>query len=109
MAAIFYMSSKQGGEIRLIAPDYVLHAIEYGGLSLVVYNALKSTWSGLNYYLAAIVIAVLYGLTDEFHQMFVPGRDASLLDLLADFVGAAIVQFILWGHSRMRQRDVGSD
>lgn len=35
-----------------------------------------------------IVIAGLYGFTDELHQSTIPGRDASLLDALSDFTGA---------------------
>ena len=34
------------------------------------------------------LVAVLYGVSDEFHQSFVPGRTPDLLDLLADAVGA---------------------
>jgi hypothetical protein len=37
---------------------------------------------------AAILTAVLYGLSDEFHQYFVPYRTADLADALADAVGA---------------------
>ena len=36
----------------------------------------------------ALVGAVAYGLTDEWHQSFVPGRDASILDVGVDGVGA---------------------
>ena len=45
----------------------------------------------------ALVITVLYGFTDEFHQLYVPGRTADMYDMAADslggifFVGLAIV------------------
>ena len=38
--------------------------------------------------LAAIAFATLFGLTDEIHQLWVPHRSFSLLDLLTDTVGA---------------------
>jgi VanZ family protein len=37
----------------------------------------------------AILLAVSYALTDELHQIFVPGRHASVLDIGFDYVGAA--------------------
>lgn len=41
---------------------------------------------------AVLVIAVglVYGLTDEWHQSFVPGRDPSLWDWVADAVGVIV-------------------
>jgi VanZ family protein len=40
--------------------------------------------------LLALSLASLYGATDEFHQSFVPGRSADVLDWLADTLGAAL-------------------
>jgi VanZ family protein len=37
-----------------------------------------------------VLLGVLFGASDEFHQMFVPGRDPSLGDLTADIIGTAI-------------------
>ncbi len=38
---------------------------------------------------AAAVFAAFYGLSDEVHQLFVPGRSGDVWDLVADSVGAA--------------------
>ena len=38
----------------------------------------------------AVALASLYGATDEFHQSLVPGRDADVVDWVADTLGAAI-------------------
>ena len=38
----------------------------------------------------AASIAVAYGVTDEWHQSFVPGRDADLWDVVADALGATL-------------------
>lgn len=62
----------------------------------------------------AFVIAVAYGVTDEWHQSFVPGRHPDVLDVLTDAVGAAAgLAVVVWldrrrtGRSR-HTRDVGA-
>jgi len=47
--------------------------------------------------------AALYALTDEFHQIFVPGRGASLLDCVFDFLGVLTAMFLLYLHLRRRR------
>jgi VanZ family protein len=62
--------------------------------------ALPHRWSQKKSLLVVIVGAMvtLYGFTDEFHQLFVPGRSADLRDVLADcvggFAGAAMMSFM---------------
>ena len=41
--------------------------------------------------LETVVFCLVYGMTDEFHQSFIPQRSVSGLDLLADLVGAMLV------------------
>jgi VanZ family protein len=71
--------------------DKVLHAGAFGVLTLLSAWALTrgrlraATWPVL---LAACLIAILYGASDELHQWFVPGRDADVFDLFADALGA---------------------
>lgn len=43
----------------------------------------------------AIAIATLYGLLDEFHQRYVPGRQPDLMDVLVDFLGATAFVLII--------------
>ena len=42
------------------------------------------------------VIAALYALSDEFHQSFVPNREASSRDLAADVLGAVVCLSVFW-------------
>lgn len=75
------------------------HSIGYAMLSALILRALAGgrlsgvTWRRC---LAAIILATLYGVTDEFHQLFVPGRSADPYDVLADFVGASIGSTLGW-------------
>ncbi|MEA3366440.1 MAG: VanZ family protein [Candidatus Hydrogenedentes bacterium] len=43
-----------------------------------------------------ILFAALYGLSDEFHQVFVPRRTFAISDLIADAAGAVAAQCVLW-------------
>ena len=44
----------------------------------------------------SVCFVVFYGMTDEFHQMFVPGRTSSIDDLFADTIGAFIGAGLCW-------------
>ena len=56
--------------------------------------------------LRAFLLATLYGATDEFHQLFVPGRTAAFDDLAADALGAAAAAGLLlaWAIIRRQRR-----
>lgn len=75
--------------------DKVQHAFAYGTLALLTYQVAMAALSRrmARLPLMALVFAwvALYGLSDEWHQSFVAGRDASGWDLLADAVGGALV------------------
>lgn len=70
---------------RLAFPhaDKVMHGAAYCGLGVLgVVGGWPRLWLPFG-------VTVAYGAFDEVHQAFVPGRDASLLDLVADASGAA--------------------
>ena len=73
--------------------DKVLHALEYAILAILCYRAfLHASGPGLADYagVLAIVGAILFGVSDELHQYFVPLRDADPWDLVANGVGSLI-------------------
>jgi VanZ family protein len=73
--------------------DKVLHAVEYAVLGGLCYRAFRWGVSGpvaSNALIFAIVTASLYGMTDEGHQFFVPFRESSWQDWLADTAGATV-------------------
>lgn len=97
MALLFYLSSRPAPDaikwLPIIAKLKLVHIIEYGFLYfLVSYAVAKTTaYNKLETFALALMITVLYGLTDEFHQIFVWGRTARLEDVVADGAGAVLV------------------
>lgn len=99
MAVIFALSSMPEPPAPPGIDDKTQHFAAYAGLGVV---ALRATSGGglagvrAGAALAAWAIAVSYGASDEFHQRFVPGRSADLLDLRADALGAAVAIGAAW-------------
>lgn len=95
MALIFAVSSIAIDVPHLTFPfrDKLVHTLEYGVLGFLVARAAAITWptrSLVRIAAFAILIATTFGVSDEVHQSFVPGRSAELLDAVADFVGATL-------------------
>lgn len=71
--------------------DKVAHFFEYFILSFLLIRALRKTSSNSNpLRLACIsfIISWAYGISDEYHQLLVPGREFELLDIMSDGLGA---------------------
>ena len=91
MAMLFALSSRS----TLPTPPegisyYHVHAAAYAGLAALAARAAAGglhNVSGRSVALA-ILIASLYGVSDEYHQLFVPGRTFDLFDMLADVIGS---------------------
>ena len=87
--------------------DKQVHALVYAGLALLVLRALAAGDASRVTFgraLGASAIAAAYGVTDEWHQWFVPGRVADALDLLANAVGALTATLLAWGGLRVWTR-----
>lgn len=93
MAATFAVSHQSRVEIPFGAPDYIGHGVSYAVLGALLMRALAGgTLRGMRAGLIvpAVLIAALYGVSDEFHQSFIPGRMASVSDIVADTIGALL-------------------
>lgn len=99
MGLIWYLSSLTSAEEGHLA-GYPIHPIIQNGAHAVFYGVLAALWAfalGPDAKTAqrAVLYCALYGLVDEVHQYFVPGRTCSILDLTVDILGAAIVAYAL--------------
>jgi VanZ family protein len=96
LAAIFVQSALPSSVYTASFPglDKLLHALAYGLLAALWCRAL-TVWPlegrpAAAIAAAAAILAALYGLSDEIHQAFVPGRMADPWDWMADGFGAVI-------------------
>lgn len=91
MALIFTASASPDPGLPSSVSDKTAHVAAYALLSVLVLRALADgalatmTWPRAT---VAVLLSVLYGVTDEVHQRFVPGRSPDVLDVVADAVGA---------------------
>lgn len=90
MGTIFYLSSLQTIDISRFPENFdkVVHTLIYIPLSFLLYLSLRKSGVRKYVFLMAFLLAVGYGISDEMHQAFVPGRDAAAGDVLADTLGA---------------------
>ncbi len=110
MALIWALSSIRIDAVRLAdvpLEDKGVHFVEYAVLGALAAHAVRRTWparSQWRVYLTAVLIAVGWGLLDEFHQSFVPGRFGEVNDVIADGIGAAVGAALLLAVHRLRAR-----
>jgi VanZ family protein len=95
-ASLIFALSARANPLPFLPPelflhDKLIHAAEYAVLGGLLAHAFQLV--GVRPQLAlvaAVILASAYGASDEIHQSFVPGRDASAADWVADTLGAAI-------------------
>ncbi len=73
------------------------HMLLFGTLALLIYRGLLGeNVSKKKAAIWAVMLALFYGVSDEFHQMFTQGREARVRDVAFDTMGASIVIFVLY-------------
>lgn len=82
--------------------DKVMHAGAYFVMAILTWRLLRHLrLNGKPTVLLTVAFCSLYGVSDEWHQTFVPGRDAGADDWLADTFGAFVAAMLL---NRFRNR-----
>jgi uncharacterized membrane protein len=88
-------------------PDKIAHIMLYAVFGFLLYLTMKHSPRPAfrNHALMFVIaIGILYGISDEFHQSFVPGRTASIWDLLADSIGIAIAQAVIFARNKISKK-----
>src|SRR5437762_1615490 len=81
------------------------HLTEYAILATLAARAFRNSshqFIRLHWFKLSLLLAMIYALSDEFHQSFVPSRTASIYDSLIDSVGALIALSIIWFRHRRK-------
>ena len=87
--------------------DKQAHFLAYGVLAvlcLIGASGARLTRIGSRAVLAALVLTVAYGVSDEVHQSFVPGRTPDVDDVVADAIGAAVALGVAWASAILLRR-----
>ncbi len=111
-AVIFTLSAQPDLQLPESLPsfsDKVAHFSVYGVLGWLWSRAVginRPGWATLTVLLTTFAFTGLYGLSDEWHQLYVHGRFADLFDVLADVCGGTLggAGFLLWLRFRKNVR-----
>jgi len=109
LTAIFIQSSISNisaPDLGFDFQDKFYHVIEYAILGYLLRRAL--VYQGNNYLQIhagwlTILYGSLYAISDEIHQLFVPGRVAGIDDTIADIIGVTLVVFIYFIVRQIKQ------
>lgn len=99
MTAIFFVSNLQVAPLPEEVSDKTAHLWAYAGLAIL---AVRAVGGGLPCRVMlrvasiAFLIAAGYGIFDEVHQVFVPGRSGDVLDWFADASGSVVGIGVCW-------------
>ena len=107
MGVIFVMSSRSNlpshpNETVDFMAKKAGHVTEYGVLAFLLWRALSKErgWPVLPSLGVAFFLSLLYAVSDEFHQTFVPGRSGRLTDVGFDALGSLFALGLVWWFSR---------
>lgn len=106
---IFILSSIPGSRIPKISIagfDKIGHIFIYSVFGFLLIRAVTKTSniSLTKAVILSVIIASIYGISDEWYQSFVPGRTADKVDFFADFVGVGMGIF-LYNRKEKRNAD----
>lgn len=90
------------GELANFVVRKAAHFTEYFILALLIFNVIGEEFKLKQALLLSIVVVFLYACSDEFHQIFVPGREGKLRDVLIDTSGGAVAMGVVYIWKRVK-------
>ena len=106
---IYYLSDQSSLPAPLPFPhqDKLMHATAYAVMAGLFWQVWRQHITPASVYLPVVVVLCcsLYGISDEWHQSFVAGRDSSIGDWLADTAGALLLaSFYRWRNTSIHHQ-----
>ena len=110
MGSLYLASSRSVLITDARVSDKLLHVVAYLILGSFVLRATHGGLSELRLVptLAAFLLTLAYGVSDEIHQLYVPGRVASVADVGADALGAGLSILLMGVLGSLRARHVNA-
>lgn len=104
MVVIFGLSHQTGSDLNSYLPWFqrlmpwlnsfnIGHFVSYFILACLIWWAMASHRLIVSF--IVVFICILYGITDEYHQSFIPGRTPDLLDIRNDTIGALLAMVVV--------------
>ncbi|MFF2484173.1 VanZ family protein [Paenibacillus sp. NPDC058071] len=106
MVVIFTLSSNTGDDVDEILPFFQRffpamssfdwgHYVSYFVLAAAIDFGIGAKADRLPYKALIVLLCGLYGVTDEYHQSFIPGRMPDIMDIRNDMIGALVWTLII--------------
>ena len=111
LMAVIFLASSSSDPVDLPGrfTDKLAHMAIYALLGALIARALargKPSATTARHIVLAVIVSTVYGVTDEWHQSFVPDRTPDVMDLLADATGAfAGALFVMIAGRLLRVRE----
>jgi VanZ family protein len=100
MAVALFVGAHEIGKINLVPHFFhkVEHFFYYGAMALLLAHGLGSRW-----WWTALIVVPMIGALDEWHQLYVPGRNSSAWDWMMDVLGAIVAVYVYYHWIRRRE------
>jgi len=97
-ALIYWLSSQSHLPIPGVfdMQDKLIHAAAYAVMAFLFWQSWHGHVPGSWLVWMTVLFCSAYGISDEWHQSFIAGRDASVFDWMADTVGAFLLTMVLY-------------
>jgi hypothetical protein len=110
-ALIFFLSSRSSIDLGPDIPhiDKLYHTLIYSVFAVILWRAFYYASPApfkKRAILLALILTVLFGISDEWHQLHVAFRHADVFDLLFDSIGASLALFsVSWLNNGQREEE----